>query len=73
MKIDDILFELESNYIDEKDIKTIKKYIDANGIRLAEIDRMLENMGYDAIFDDYEAISSNASVQKINSKKHLSD
>ena len=73
MKIDDILFELESNYIDEKDIKTIKKYIDEHGMRLAEIDKMLEDMGYDAIFDDFEASSSYEGVQKISTKKHLSD
>ncbi|MDD5359449.1 MAG: hypothetical protein PHI79_04880 [Sulfurovaceae bacterium] len=73
MKIDDILFELESNYIDEKDIKIIKNHINENGIKLEEIDSMLENMGYDAIFDDFEASSSYTGVQKISTKKHLSD
>ncbi len=73
MKIDDIVFELESNYIDEKDIQVIKKHITENGIRLEEIDCMLEDMGYDAVFDDFEASSSCSNVQKINTKKHLSD
>ncbi len=76
MKIDDILFELESNYINENDIDTIKDYIMENGIKLAHIDAMLEEMGYDALFDDYEAApssSSAAAIQKINHKKHLTD
>ncbi len=73
MKIDDILFELESNYIKENDIDTIKDYIIKNGIKLAHIDAMLEEMGYDALFDDYEAVYSSSAVQKINHKKQLAD
>ncbi|MBD3807971.1 MAG: hypothetical protein IE880_04560 [Epsilonproteobacteria bacterium] len=75
MKIDDILFELESNYINENDIDTIKDYIEENGIKLAHIDAMLEEMGYDALFDDYETApsSSSSAIQKITHKKHLTD
>jgi hypothetical protein len=73
MKIDDILFELESNYVNENDIKTIENYIIQNGIKLERIDEMLEEMGYDALFDDYDGTPACAAVQKINHKKHLTD
>ncbi|MGW8169746.1 MAG: hypothetical protein ACWGHH_07075 [Sulfurovaceae bacterium] len=72
MKIADILFEMQSNYVAEEDILLIENYIKENGINLAKIDQKLEELGYDSIFDDFD-ISEYSVVQKIQHRKHLSD
>ncbi len=72
MKIADILFEMQSNYVAEEDILLIENYINENGINLAKIDQKLEELGYDSIFDDFD-INEYSVVQKIQHRKHLSD
>lgn len=72
MKIADILFEMQSNYVAEEDILLIENYIKENGLNLAKIDQKLEELGYDAIFDDFDS-NDYSVVQKIQHRKHLSD
>ncbi|MDD5405812.1 MAG: hypothetical protein PHE73_02580 [Sulfurovaceae bacterium] len=72
MKIADILFELESNYVKEEDIEFMENYIKENGLNLAKIDQKLEELGYDAMFEDFDN-SEHAIVQKIQHRKHLAD
>jgi len=72
MKIADILFEMQSNYVAEEDILLIENYIKENGLNLTKIDQKLEELGYDAIFDDFDS-NDYSVVQKIQHRKHLSD
>ncbi len=72
MKVTDILFELESNYVKEEDISLIEDYMKAHGINLAKIDLMLEDMGYDSIFEDLDT-SDYSIIEKIQHRKHLND
>ncbi|MDY0195443.1 MAG: hypothetical protein WC253_08010 [Sulfurovaceae bacterium] len=72
MKIADILFEMQSNYVAEDDILLIENYIKENGLNLTKIDQKLEELGYDAIFDDFDS-NDYSIVQKIQHRKHLSD
>jgi molybdenum cofactor biosynthesis enzyme MoaA len=72
MKIADIIFEMQSNYVAEEDILLIENYIQENGINLAKIDQKLEELGYDSIFDDFDN-NEYSVVQKIQHRKHLSD
>jgi molybdenum cofactor biosynthesis enzyme MoaA len=72
MKIADILFEMQSNYVAEDDILLIENYIKENGLNLTKIDQKLEELGYDAIFDDFDS-NDYSVVQKIQHRKHLSD
>ena len=72
MKIADILFEMQSNYVAEEDIVLMENFINENGLNLNKIDQKLEELGYDAIFDDFDSSEYNT-VQKIQHRKHLSD
>lgn len=72
MKIADILFEMQSNYVTEEDIALMENFIKENGLNLNKIDQKLEELGYDAIFDDFDSSEYNV-VQKIQHRKHLSD
>jgi hypothetical protein len=72
MKVADILFELESNYVQEEHIEFMESYIKENGLNLAKIDQKLEELGYDAMFEDFDN-SEYSVVQKIQHRKHLAD
>lgn len=72
MKISDIVFEMETNYVSDDDIALIEAYIRANGFNPAKVDEELVKLGYDPIFGDIEE-DGYETVQKIPPKKHLVD
>jgi len=55
MTLQDLQFALELGCVMGKDIDAILEYSQENGIDTEKIDSMLENLGYEKIFDnDYD-------------------
>lgn len=50
MKASDIAFELNSNYVNEKVIERIIRYVNVHGFNAQTIDQILIKLGYDEIF-----------------------
>lgn len=57
MKISDIVFEMETNYVQEDDIETIVAYIKEYGFDAQKVDDKLSELGYDEIFSDLDSDS----------------
>ncbi len=72
MKIDDVVFELEANYVDEEHISKIVSFVKNNGFKAELVDDMLVQLGYDAIFDDLDQYGFDM-TEKIQHKKTLKD
>ncbi|MBN2768403.1 MAG: hypothetical protein JXQ68_04825 [Campylobacterales bacterium] len=72
MKIDDVVFELEANYVNEEHISQIVSFIKEKGFKAEVIDDMLVDFGYDPIFDELDQYGFDP-VEKIQHKKTLKD
>ncbi|MBU1666865.1 hypothetical protein KKC13_00455 [bacterium] len=57
MKASDIMFELNSHYVNEKVIKHIIKDVNTHGFNAQKIDEILVKLGYDEIFTNSDDIN----------------
>lgn len=73
MKISDIVFEMETNYVSDEDIETIVASIQKNGFNAQKVDDQLVALGYDPIFAYLDEDGEYEVVQKFNHRKHLDD
>jgi hypothetical protein len=74
MKTEDIKFELYSNYVDGDVIESIMNYIKAFGFNDQQVDNLLLELGYDAIFSDLDETEyPDVYIEKIAHKRYLID
>lgn len=74
MKLDDVVFELQTNYVKEDDIDTIIEMVKANGFDAAKIDQTLETLGYDPIFTEMDDDDFDGGDEKIHHhRRHFDD
>lgn len=74
MKISDIVFEMQTNYVKDEDIESIVAFIEKNGFNAQKVDDRLLALGYDAIFSDVEIDGGYDTREKIfNHRKYLAD
>lgn len=74
MKISDIVFEMQTNYVKDEDIENIVAFIEENGFDAQKVDDRLLALGYDAIFSDEEIDGGYDTREKIfNHRKHFAD
>lgn len=74
MKISDIVFEMQTNYVNDDDIESIVAFIEKNGFDAQKVDDQLVVLGYDPIFSDEELDIGYDTTEKIvNHRKYLGD
>lgn len=70
MKVSDILFELHSNYVNEKVIESILDEVKAHGFNPQKIDELLVKSGYDEIFVDLDESYQEKYSEKIYHRRN---
>jgi len=73
MKVEDLVFELRLNYVEEDVIEHLVELVRRDGFNEAIINSKLEKFGYDAIFDSEEDFYETETNIKIQHRKHLQE